>query len=1116
VALPIKGYKRVSPPLGFPPTFSLYSRVIGRSQLIQLITHTDMSGLEALGVACMVMQVITFARDAASVCVAVYKGQATPDATFEENSVTISEWATKLGIQTNVFGPEERDLEQLVKSCQTAASNLATEMQKITKYHKKSDLLSAMRASAGSIRHRRKIEDLDRSLSSYMDSLQTIMTQKAYFRTKAIEVKQQDSFTRMESSLQHFISKVAAGHTEIQDLVAKEHISSRQHNTREIENATTLLQNHMSYTASQQKAGEVIKRQHERLLGSLKSPTMRKRHNEIMEPANAHFSRIFKAFNEGTLRLLNQGENVSNGSAMSSDIDNLNQSERSDSDSDWESISSSSSSSLLDQIDSTWQSFLEWLLSEAKVYWISGIPGSGKSTLIKFIVHHEQTMKLLRLWRSEIMILSYFFWRIGSPTQNSLKGLLTSLLYQILEENSSIVEGLVDSPELTRIEFYDDWSLSELKRAISSAINLQPKSLCIFIDGLDEFLDPDGPEPLLQTLRWLGKNYKVKLCVSSRPEPQLHNRLHQFPNLRLQDLTRPEMQDFVERRFSDFKITGELRKDLSDALLDKAQGSFLWVHLALRSLVNGIRNGDNENFLEERLRTMPGELNDLYADMWKRLNGDELIYRTRAARHFMFMIVWKELKPDSNQNWYLLEMMYAHELASGNCSLEETKHYPHTAVPEMCRKLRKDVSIQSAGLLEVIPSKRATSETNYYVKFIHRTAYDFLVDTEQGQKILSYANFTMDQAQFQVIKACLASNVSPHNIVFRNMVAIIPKLKCPTTISEWMVKEFDLILQTAERFDEGERFVRSEYLERLPHRSLLSQILENSHLDEFFAPLIEKLSPADATEVLRDGWDSGGYRGISAKSTWRLLSAGADPNLPAFSIDYYYSGQPFRLAEQHTALWDCLLHINSFGEPEKEFDDVIAAMAKNCNLDQRKFLVWATHTDQLFLHCAEGFDSDRGDWDGMVAYIEVNLQFLMQRNGDSTRPSLTVSDESDNGQSLQQAKIVQPFATVKFVHSPRQPDNPASSKSYYLQIPESHPIQDLFREFCGFIGSSDFKSFFDTLRRCYAGLETLCERPDPGLIQMDNESFARELCKEGSGFCTLEDSGIIVPSWYDP
>ena len=101
--------------------------------------------------------------------------------------------------------------------------------------------------------------------------------------------------------------------------------------------------------------------------------------------------------------------------------------------------------------DKQWSNFKEWLESDAQLYWITGKAGSGKSTLMKFICHKELSGtsserlevhpqphcdKHLQKWAagSRLITASFFFWSAGIDLQRSQKGLLLSLLFQILEQ----------------------------------------------------------------------------------------------------------------------------------------------------------------------------------------------------------------------------------------------------------------------------------------------------------------------------------------------------------------------------------------------------------------------------------------------------------------------------------------------------------------------------------------------------------------------------------------------------------------------------------------------------------------------------------------------------------
>jgi len=58
-------------------------------------------------------------------------------------------------------------------------------------------------------------------------------------------------------------------------------------------------------------------------------------------------------------------------------------------------------------------------------YFINGKAGSGKSTLMKFIVGNPKTKKALAQWAEnrELMIVKYFFWDLGTDLQKTSTGM---------------------------------------------------------------------------------------------------------------------------------------------------------------------------------------------------------------------------------------------------------------------------------------------------------------------------------------------------------------------------------------------------------------------------------------------------------------------------------------------------------------------------------------------------------------------------------------------------------------------------------------------------------------------------------------------------------------------
>jgi hypothetical protein len=64
----------------------------------------------------------------------------------------------------------------------------------------------------------------------------------------------------------------------------------------------------------------------------------------------------------------------------------------------------------------------EWLEAGDGVFHVSGKPGAGKSTLMKFIFRNPRTKDLLTRWAAgrKLVFGKFFFWKPGSDMENSI------------------------------------------------------------------------------------------------------------------------------------------------------------------------------------------------------------------------------------------------------------------------------------------------------------------------------------------------------------------------------------------------------------------------------------------------------------------------------------------------------------------------------------------------------------------------------------------------------------------------------------------------------------------------------------------------------------------------
>ncbi|KIX99771.1 uncharacterized protein Z520_04407 [Fonsecaea multimorphosa CBS 102226] len=358
--------------------------------------------------------------------------------------------------------------------------------------------------------------------------------------------------------------------------------------------------------------------------------------------------------------------------------------------------------------------FLRWLHADSMIvpYWINGKAGSGKSTLMRFLVEDPRTRTALSKGSGsdEFTIASCFFWNLGTAMQKSHQGLLQSLLYTVLEKHPSAIPGV----------FADIWdslwdketdgnmpplTLVELKRAFSALVNLDlPFKMCFFVDGIDEY---DGDHVDICSFLMSTCSERVKLVLSSRPINACIEAFRHCPSLRLEDLTYPDIKQFVDDRLARHEKMQHLLKTqplkatvLVEELVAKASGVFLWVRLVVKSLLDGLRNDDQVSDLLVRLRLIPPDLENLYKHMLGKMSP---LYREQAAQLFQIIQYSRELWVNRPVKTLLLS--YA-EFDPQICLQMPLGPVAAAEALQRCRAMENRLRSRCCGLLE----------TRYFVK----------------------------------------------------------------------------------------------------------------------------------------------------------------------------------------------------------------------------------------------------------------------------------------------------------------------------------------------------------------------------------------------------------------
>lgn len=205
--------------------------------------------------------------------------------------------------------------------------------------------------------------------------------------------------------------------------------------------------------------------------------------------------------------------------------------------------------------------------------------------------------------------------------------MLRSLSYQLLEYDPHIVEFLASATATI-----PTWTEKAARAAFFRCLQATKQKVCIFIDGLDEFTGDENQ--LLEECIRCSSLPNVKFCISSRPERSLKRQLRRFPQLRLQDLTRNDMESYVHG-----KLGFEGLENVRACVVTRTQGIFLWTSLVTDTLLKGYHNHDGEKILLQRSEVIPRGLEELYMYM---LDSTDSLYAEKARCYFLLVRVFIE------------------------------------------------------------------------------------------------------------------------------------------------------------------------------------------------------------------------------------------------------------------------------------------------------------------------------------------------------------------------------------------------------------------------------------------------------------------------------------------
>ncbi|KAK3312753.1 hypothetical protein B0H66DRAFT_607812 [Apodospora peruviana] len=417
-----------------------------------------------------------------------------------------------------------------------------------------------------------------------------------------------------------------------------------------------------------------------------------------------------------------------------------------------------------------WSSFPDWLEGPSDpTYWITGKPGSGKSTILKHILKNPALRDHLGKWARDdrpLVIASYYAWNAGTTLQKSIQGLKRTLLSQVLAQYPGLLPMLVPRrwayfmaiQGVLEMGNASDWEVDE---SFGILLSLAGKNiyLAIFIDGLDEFdVHPKEVVSLIEVISSASSGDGVKICVASRPWVEFDDAYRDVPKLQMDLFTHADMKTYVLYNFSGCRALSDLRKlypietaQLEQDIAQKANGVFIWLKVVVDALMESATEGAGISELQGILESLPSNISQLYDAIWARIPEHN---RRRGA----VLLRLVQITADYCQlNWSLawLADEYAfrqyddiateHTMISG-VSMETDVAF----VNDFCAILKRKLASRTRGLLEIGRPGNTIGTNEGVVNFTHRTAQDWARGNEVLDGLIQQCGDSFDPYLFLV------------------------------------------------------------------------------------------------------------------------------------------------------------------------------------------------------------------------------------------------------------------------------------------------------------------------------------------------------------------------------
>jgi len=492
--------------------------------------------------------------------------------------------------------------------------------------------------------------------------------------------------------------------------------------------------------------------------------------------------------------------------------------------------------------------FPSWLENDQGIFWISGKPASGKSTLIHHLVNSEVgaervKLHLARSHESPMLVYFFFDFRAGTGIANIPVGMLRSLLLQLVEKSSDVGQYVLDKcghrtggdwPELE----------AELIDLLCDSLQSQKRYVCGFIDGLDEY--KGCLRKLVGTILQLQQRSQMKLCLASRPEPEIQSKL-QKASLSMQEHNAGTIRAYTYAAFSELEPFTNQQKlqSLAQNIERDADGVLLWARFAVDEFVCAILQGLPLEDAFIRLNTFPPELEAFYARTLHRLNSAQ---KLQAAVIFFMVEHWDgsfgECSTSRSLETEDLMMLCSRTLQK----LDPAKNFCSDITEE---RFKLYIHAMLRGLVEFVPQDHGTRPV-----LVHKCLPTFL---HQDTEFMSIA----DRLGTVLVKRLLGP------VFFAETLIMSAKILVPNANNHWSNNDATGLRAALRRLPRRKTWTSVPFSAGVVFRAVVG-LIHQDVLDE--PEYVAWLVRASQTWI---------YRSVPLQNAWRTCCLGTSKQEPS-------------------------------------------------------------------------------------------------------------------------------------------------------------------------------------------------------------------------------------------